>query len=185
MRDDGTCSFGDRCRYSHDRQAIAEEKRRMQASGSPAAPNAALLDPAKKGKGGDKGGGKSKGTKSKGKGKGKGGGKSQGGGSPNVSRILYPDRLCPDLRKGTQCKFGKECKFSHDKKRFDDNGNLKKGSGKRVHRVGQDGQTGGDTNLDWEPPAGMGAHRLSVLDVGATPLTRSTLALCGLARSDE
>ena len=35
-----------------------------------------------------------------------------------MSRVQFPDKLFPDLRKGQECKYGKECKFSHDKHRF-------------------------------------------------------------------
>ena len=32
MRDNGTCSDGDACRYSHDKKLIAEQKKRMQGT---------------------------------------------------------------------------------------------------------------------------------------------------------
>ena len=109
MRDNGTCSYGDACRYSHDKKLIAEEKKRMQGGAQAAAAF----------------GSKGKGKPEKGKGKGKDGGKKNGkggnagGNAGTVSRVQFPDKFCPDLKKGQECKYGKECKFSHDKARFD------------------------------------------------------------------
>jgi len=69
----------------------------------------------------------SRGRDPKGKGKGKGKRKSRSA-SPAKSAGKGGDRknqLCPALKKGEQCQYGKECKFSHDRNRFDDQGRPK------------------------------------------------------------
>ncbi len=33
MRDNGTCAYGDACRHNHDKNLIAEEKRKLEAGG--------------------------------------------------------------------------------------------------------------------------------------------------------
>ena len=149
MRDHGTCPYGDACRYSHAKKLIAEEKKRMQGKGQAAA----ALD--FKGKGKDKG---------KGKGKGKDSGKkskAKGGNAGSVSRVQFPDKLCPDLRKGQECKYGKECKFSHDKHRFDSNGFLKKGAAACT-------QLEAAQEVDWAPPAGLPGNSISRPRSGGT-----------------
>ena len=59
MRDNGSRAHGDACRHSHDKTLIAEEKRKIKASGQ----TTAVLDTKK---------GDPKKDKGKGKGKGKG-----------------------------------------------------------------------------------------------------------------
>ena len=105
-RDQGTCPYGDACRYSHDKALIAEERRKMKASGQPTV----VLDPkrgdSKKEKG--KGKGKGKGKDDAKKGKAKEGKEGKGGQTGSVSRVQFPDKLCPDLLKGRERKCGKE-----------------------------------------------------------------------------
>ena len=105
----------------------------------------AVLDPkradAKKDKGQGEGKGKDDTKKSKGK----------GGHAGSVSRVQFPDKLCPDLQKGRECKYGKECRYSHDKKKFKADGSAKKGV------AACDSKAEAAEEVDWEPPAGLAA----------------------------
>ena len=113
-----------------------------------------------------KGKGKPK-TKAKGRGKdGKGGGRA-----PAVSRVEFPDRLCPDRRKGQECKYGKDCRFSHEKKKFGPDGKLKgKGAAAVGSAAGDQNKAGaGPEGLDWEPPGGLGRAGCVSRPAGGAP----------------
>ena len=131
MRDYGTCKFGDSCRFSHDQADIKRAKTEMMP-----------LEPERKGGKKDK----------KGKGKGKDKGKAESAKPPGVSRVQFPDRLCNDIKAGKECRRGKECKFSHDKSRFDADGKLKM---KAVAPVNQGDAAG---SVDWSPPSWGGGQ---------------------------
>ncbi len=74
---------------------------------------AAPLDPVKsKGK-------KGKGGKAKARAKVKEKGDSKGSEPPGLSKVEFPDKLCPNLRQGQECRYGKVCRLSHEKRRFD------------------------------------------------------------------
>ena len=146
MRDKGTCRFGESCRYSHDPQALAAARKVAKSQAAAGAKlDAALLDPAK---GKAKGKGKEKGkVKAKGKGDSKGSGKP-----PGMSKVEFPDRFCPDLRKGQVCRYGKDCRFSHEKKRFDADGKLKVKGAAKIEKAAA---KAAEEEVDWEPPGGL------------------------------
>ena len=128
MLKSGTCHRGNDCRFSHDSRVLADAKAKKgnsKGGGVAASSPPPNNDVYAGGKAGKKGG--KKGDK---KGKGKGGGKEAGSktGSPptkGVSRVQFPDKVCWEQLRSKSCSKGKECRFSHDLGRFDDQGRLK------------------------------------------------------------
>ena len=88
-----------------------------------------------------------------------------------MSRVEFPDRLCPDLRKGQECKYGKDCRFSHEKKKFGPDGKLKgKGAAAVGGAAGDQNKAGaGPEGLDWEPPGGLGEAGCVSRPAGGAP----------------
>ena len=71
-------------------------------------------------------------AQAKGKGKGKGSGKGQG-------KKNDKDRLCGFIKKGEECSYGKDCKYSHNKKAFNADGTKKvKGSNSQTPATDED-----------------------------------------------
>ena len=99
-RDHGTCPWGDKCHYSHDKElrkkALAEKKQHAE-SGSVLA-----VKGEGKGKGDQKG-------KGKGTGKGKGDSKGKSGSKGKYDGKSKKEVLCPFFRKNGACKKGSGC----------------------------------------------------------------------------
>ena len=103
-RDHGTCPWGDKCHYSHDKElrkkALAEKKQHAE-SGSVLA-----VKGEGKGKGDQKG-------KGKGTGKGKGDSKGKSGSKGKYDGKSKKEVLCPFFRKNGACKKGSGCDMLH------------------------------------------------------------------------
>ena len=103
-RDHGTCPWGDKCHYSHDKElrkkALAEKKQHAE-SGSVLA-----VKGQGKGKGDQKG-------KGKGTGKGKGDSKGKSGSKGKYDGKSKKEVLCPFFRKNGACKKGSGCDMLH------------------------------------------------------------------------
>ena len=128
MIEKGSCWRGAECRFSHDHQEVAAARKGKGKGQAHSAPQKVQQAAPLKGKGKSKskrelsrdrnGKGKSKGSKGGGKGK-----------HQHVAKVQFPDRLCPNLKRGQACRFPNDCKFSHEKHRFDQEGWLKSGNG--------------------------------------------------------
>ena len=129
MRDTGKCEFGDKCHYSHDPAAVAKAKKEMKVNAQKEKAATEKTDAAVN-------------AQAKGKGKGKGSSKGQG------KKKDDKDRLCGYSKKGEDCPYGKECKYSHNKKAFNADGTKKaKGSNSQTPAV--------DAGDDWGKPVGL------------------------------
>ena len=76
-----------------------------------------------------------------------------------MSKLEFPDRFCPDLRKGQECRYGKDCRFSHEKKRFDADGKLKVKGAAKIEKA----HAGADEDVDWEPPGGLAGPKAKLV----------------------
>ena len=109
FRDQGKCRHGDSCRFSHEVAEPAKNKTEEKAAKADKAAAAAAAAEQSTG---------SINTQAKGSGKGaraKGGGKGKDEGDPK-------ETLCRSIRSGETCRFGDDCKFSHDVDAFNGNG---------------------------------------------------------------
>ena len=110
MRDTGKCKYEDKCHYSHDPAVVAKSKKEMNSNAQ-----ATVMSTAKEAEATA-----AVNAQVKGKGKGKGSGKGAGKGTKNDK-----DRLCGFIKRGEECSYGKDCKYSHNKKAFNDDGTKK------------------------------------------------------------
>ena len=147
MRDSGSCKHGNDCRFSHDAGDIAkakkEAKSNQQQSQQPAASKDAAVNAQKGGKG-------------KGKGKGKSKDKTKQSAATSGAEVKRDDsRLCGYVKKGETCPYGKDCKFSHQKKRFTPEGKLKQTATQNT-KAAEAGASSSGSGDGWGQPVGLG-----------------------------
>ena len=141
FREQGKCRRGDKCWYLHDAEEPAKNKKEEKtARAQKVAAEAAAAAEQSAGAVNAQAKGSGKGAGAKGGGKGKG----RDDGDPK-------DSICRQVLRGATCRYGDECKFSHEVELFNDDGS------KRRIRSSQN-QTPAkkaEDKDDWGKPVGL------------------------------
>ena len=77
--------------------------------------------------------------------------------------MQFPDKLCHDIKNGRECQRGKGCKYSHDLKHFDENGNPKRKSNKAVVTTAAEGGQAQSGPAFQAPPVAFGSLQTQVV----------------------